>query len=548
MARVERLQDAIVGKEIRGQLGLLSFAIALVLLSACLNLSSLLLARFSEREREMAVRSALGAGRARVVRQLLTESLILGLAGGALGSGLAFLASRSFASFLPPALPRTEGLSVDGAVLLFAFALSVAAAIAFGLLPSLRASAKLDMLAIRGSAGAPGRQRLNRGLVAFEIASSVILLTAAALSIESFLRLSRVDPGFDAERTLVVAVSTPDGAYSEGEPKRQLFRKLYDDLGSIPGVEEVGSIHILPLESNNWNFPFYPEGRTLGPADTPPVANFRVVSPGYFRAMGIPLLEGRAIANADRDGSASVGMVNESFARAFFPGESPIGKEIRFFNPDGSPWEIVGVVGDVRQHGLAAPPSPEMYRPLEQWTLGRNEILLRTSLPPSSLVPAVRRVVAAVDPNLPIVRLSPMSEVVAGSLAASRFLALLLGAFAGLALLLALVGVFGVASSIAGARRREIGIRMALGSSSKSVLRRMLASGMAPVVPGLLAGLAGSQAVAQILLGHVPNLRPPSPASLLLISGLLAGAALLACYLPARKSSRVDPVAVLRLD
>jgi predicted permease len=549
-ARVERLQDSIVGRELRGQLGLLSFAIALVLLSACLNLSSLLLARFGEREREMAVRSALGAGRRRVVRQLLTESMILGLAGGALGAGLAVLASRSFASLLPPALPRTEGLSVDGAVLLFAFVLSAAAATAFGLLPSLRASAKLDMLAIRGraSSASPGKQRLNRGLVAFEIASSVILLTAAGLAIESFLRLSRVDPGFDAGRALAVAVSAPDGAYDEAGPKRELFRKLHESLASIPGVEEVGSIHILPLESNNWDFPFYPEGSLFGPKETPPHANFRVVSAGYFRAMGIPLLEGRELGDADRDGSAPVGLVNESFAGAFFPGVSPVGKKVQLFNSDGPTWEIVGVVGDVRQHGLSVPPSPEMYRPFDQWSLGRNEILLRTSLPPSSLAPSVRRVITAVDPNLPIVRLAPMSEVVAGSLSASRFVALLLGTFAALALVLAVVGVFGVASSIAGARKREIGIRMALGSSSKSVIRRMMASGMAPVLPGLLAGLAGSQAVARLLLSHVPNLRPPSLGALVLVSALLASAALLACYLPARKSSRVDPVAVLRLD
>ncbi|HEY7820483.1 MAG TPA: ABC transporter permease [Vicinamibacteria bacterium] len=549
-ARVERLQDAIVGRDVRGQLGVLSFSIALVLVSACLNLSSLLLARFGEREQEMAVRSALGAGRGRVVRQLLAESLVLGLAGGALGAALAVGSTRFLTSLLPPELPRIEGLAIDGSVLLFAFALSVAAALAFGLLPSLRASAKLDMLLIRGGAstGAPSLQRLNRGLVAFEIASSVILLTAASLSVESFLRLSGTDPGFDAERALVAAVTVPDGAHDDAEQKRQLFRSLEAKLSAIPGVEEVGAIHILPLDSSNWNFPFYPEGTDYGPNETPPRANFRVVSPGYFRAMGIPLLEGRELADADREGSAPVGMVNESFARAFFPGESAVGKTIRLFNPDGEPFEIVGISGDVRQHGLAVPPSPEMYRPFEQWSVGRYEILLRTWLPPASLNAAVRRAVATVDPNLPIVRLSPMSGIVAASLAASRFVALLLGAFAALALFLAVVGVFGIAASIAGARKREIGIRMALGSSSTSVVRRMMASGMAPVLPGLLAGLVGSQAVSRLLLSYVPNLRPPSFAALAATSGFLAAAALLAAYLPARKSSRLDPVAVLRLD
>ncbi len=384
--------------------------------------------------------------------------------------------------------------------------------------------------------------------MAFEIAASVVLLTAAGLFVESFLRLSRTDPGFEAERALVVAVSTPEGAYPEPEQKRQLFRRLYESLASIPAVEAVGSIHILPLDSSNWDFSFYPEGQVLGPKDTPPRANFRVVSPGYFRAMGIPLLEGRELDDGDRDGSAAVGIVNETFARAIFPGESAVGKTIRLFNADGDPWEIVGVAGDVHQRGLALAPSPEMYRPLDQWTLSRNEIVLRASLPPQSLGPAVRRAVAEVDPNLPIVRLSPMSEIVAGSLATSRFVALLLGAFAALAVLLAVVGLFGVASSIASARKREIGIRMALGSTASSVLSRMLVSGMAPVPAGLLAGFVGSQAITRLLLGLVPSLRAPSLTALVLLAALLAAAALLACYLPARKSSRLDPVAVLRLD
>jgi predicted permease len=549
-ARVVRLQDAIVGKDVRGQLFLLALAVALVLLSACFNLSALLLARYAERERELAVRSALGAPRGRVLRQLLTESTILGLAGGALGAGLAALTSRSLASLLPPEIPRTEGLEADGSVLLFALGLSIAAAFAFGLLPSLRASSRSGVLALRrgGTSGGATGQRLHRGLVAFEIASCLVLLMAAGLVIESFLRLSRTDPGFDAERALVAAVSAPDDAYPDAERKRELFRRLHERLSAIPGVDEVGSIHILPLDTSNWDFSLFPEGRVLGSTETPPRANFRVVSPRYFRAMGIPLLEGRQLSDADRGGGAAVGMVNASFARAIFPGESAVGKEIHLFRPDGDSFEIVGVVGDVRQHGLALEPVPEMYRPLEQWSLGRNEIVLRTSLEPASLVAAVRGAVADVDPNLPVVRLAPMSEIVSRSLATSRFVTLLLGAFAALALLLAVVGVYGVASSMAGSRKREIGIRMALGSTSSSVLRRMMISGMAPVVPGLLAGLIGARAAARLLLTLVPNLRPATTEVLLLTACLLSAVALLACYLPARKSSRVDPVAVLRLD
>ena len=549
-ARVERLQDAIVGTEVKGQLLLLAVAVALVLLSACFNLAALLLARYGERECEIAVRSALGAGRGRVLRQLLTESTLLGLAGGVLGAGLAAATSRSLASLLPPELPRTEGLAADANVLLFALGLSVAAAVAFGLLPSLRASSKSGTLALRRGAasGGPNGQRLHRGLVAFEIASCLVLLTAAGLVLDSFLRLSRTDPGFDAESALVAAVSAPDGAYPEAVQKRELHQALLQSLASIPGVDEVGSIHILPLDSSNWDFPLFPEGSVLLPSERPPRANFRVVSPGYFRAMGIPLLEGRELTGADREESSPVGMVNASFARAIFPGESAVGKQVRLFRPDGQSFEIVGVVKDVRQHGLALEPRAEMYRPFEQWSLGRNEIVLRASVDPASLAPSVRRAVAAVDPNLPIVRLSPMSEIVAGSLATSRFVTLLLAAFAALALVLAAVGVYGVASSIAISRRREIGIRMALGSTSSSVLRRMILSGMVPVLPGLLAGLIGSRAVSQILLTLVPNLRPWPPAGVLLVASFLSAVALLACYMPARKSSRVDPMTVLRLD
>jgi predicted permease len=548
-ARVERLQDAIVGAELRGQLLLLAVAVGLVLLSACFNLAALLLARYGEREREIAVRVALGARRGRVLRQLLAESTVLGLAGGFVGAGLAALASRSLAILLPPELPRTEGLAADGNVLLFALSVSVVASVAFGLLPALRASAKAGTLGLRGAISeGPARQRLHRGLVAFEIASCLVLLTAAGLVLESFLRLSRTDPGFDADNVLVAAISAPDGAYPDPAQQRQLHRALHESLASIPGVEEVGSIHILPLDSSNWDFPLFPEGSVLGSNETPPRANFRVVSPGYFRAMGIPLLEGRELTDADSGESPPVGIVNRSFARAIFPGENAVGKEIRLFRPDGQSFEIAGVVGDVRQHGLALEPRPEIYRPFDQWSLGRSEIVLRASVDPASIAPAVRRAVAAVDPNLPIVRLSPLSAIVAGSLATSRFVALLLVAFSALALVAAAVGVYGVASAIASSRRREIGIRMALGSTSSSVLRRTLLSGMAPVLPGVLAGLVGARAVSQVLLAVVPNLRPSSLAALLLSASFLSGVALLACYLPARKSSRVDPMAILRID
>ncbi|HEY7820101.1 MAG TPA: ABC transporter permease, partial [Vicinamibacteria bacterium] len=435
LARVEKLQDAVVGPEVRGKLLLLAAAVGMVLLLACGNLSTLLIARYGERERELSVRCALGAARSRVLRQLWAESLLLGLWGGGLGALLASIGIRFFGALLPADIPRTEGLSADGRVLAFALLVSLASAVIFGLPPALRASMGGQVLALRAGATAPARHRLHGSLVAFQIASCLVLLTAAGLSIQGFLELSHVDPGFEPEAVLVASVSTPDGAYPEDAQKSRLFEAIVEKLSAIPGVVRAGTIHILPLDSSNWNFPLYPEGRTIGPTETPPVANFRVVSGDYFRAMGIPLFQGRQLTSADRRETAPVAVVNRTLAETIWPGENALGKKVRLLASDGQELEIVGVVGDVRQHGLDSEPRAEIYRPLAQWTLGRNVVVLQTAGDPSSLAESVRQAIWSIDPNLPIGDLSPMNAIVSGSIASSRFVVLLLGGFAVLALL-----------------------------------------------------------------------------------------------------------------
>jgi putative ABC transport system permease protein len=548
-ARVATLRDAIVGGDLKSELFLLAAASGMVLLVACFNLSTLLLARYGDRERELAVRTALGAKRTTVVRQLLTESMVLGLGGGALATGLAAAAISWLATRLPPELPRAEGLAIEPGVLVFAFLLSVATALAFGVVPAVRASGRIasEQLRTATTTGAQDRHRLDRWLVGAEVASCLVLLAASGLLLEGFRNLVRIDPGFDVDRVFVAGVEAPESRYRE-ESTRALFRELVDRIAAAPGVERVGSIHLLPFEPGNWDFPIYPQGRVIGAEETPPHANFRVVSPGYFPAMGIPLLEGRLLTPTDRNDSAPVGLVNASFARSNFPGESALGKQIHLFGPGGPAFTVVGVVGDIRQHGLAAESRPEMYRPLEQWGLGRNYLMIRTRGNPDSLAGTIRELVRSVDPDLPIVRLSSMRDVVSGSIATSRFVTLLLAAFAGLALALASVGVYGLAASIAASRRREIGIRVALGAGSRAVLSRVLFQGMAPVAAGLFVGLVGAGTASKLLRSLLPEVTVARPGLVAVVTVFLGLVALAACYIPARRASRVDPLSILRLD
>jgi hypothetical protein len=349
----------------------------------------------------------------------------------------------------------------------------------------------------------------------------------------------------------------------EGEPEELSGAVVSPNYFSVLGVDAVlgrtfvlseenpGQTDVCVLSEGLWKRRFGGDEGVLGrriPTETPPRANFRVISPGYFGAMGVPVLEGRDLTDADRSGGPPVGLVNQKLAREIWPNESALGKEVHVFGPSGPAFTVVGVVGDVHQHGLAIEPSPEMYRPLEQWSLGRNYMMVRTAVEPERLVAAVRDTIWSVDADVPIVRLSPMNEVVSGSIAASRLTAVLVSAFAALALALAAIGVYGVASSIVTARVRQIGIRMALGAGGGSVLRRALVQGMFPVAPGVLAGAIIASTASRALDGLLVDARAPGPLTFLAIAVFLAAVTLLACYLPARRASRVDPVTVLRRE
>ena len=548
-ARVERLIDVAVGRGVRARLWLLLGAVGIVLLVVCSNVANLLFARGTDRARELAIRTALGAGRRRLFRQLMTEHGVLGLLGGALGVAVAFSAVSLLARHLPSELPRTDGLAVDARVVVFSAVVALGATLLFGLVPALRATGP-DLPATLRSGGAriSGRQQLQRLLVAGEVGASVVLVLLAGLVIKSFWKLNQIDPGFEPERVFVLSVYAPDARYSEPEERRQFFRELMPRLASIPGVEAAGSIHILPMSVGSWDFPYYPEGRVIGEGEAPPAASFRVVAPGYFRSMAIPLIAGRPLAESDRDGVANVGLVNESFAKEAWPEGDPIGKEINVFSAGGPGFTVVGVVADVRQHALDIDARPEMYRPLDQWTLGRNFVTLRTALAPESLAKPAREVVRELDPNVPVVAMGSMASLVARSVATNRFVTTLLAVFAGLTLFLAAVGVYGVTSYIVSQRTHEIGLSMALGAGRSLVLRQAMRHGMQPVVIGMGLGvgcaLLASSWVERLLFG-VGSADPSTFAAVVLFLGSVA---LAACYIPARRASRIDLMTALRVD
>ncbi|HXV59828.1 MAG TPA: ABC transporter permease [Vicinamibacteria bacterium] len=548
-AGAERLDRVIVG-ETRSYLALLSLAVGMVLLLVCANVASLLLTRHGERAREIAMRSALGAGRGRVVRQLVTESLLLGVAGGALGTAAAGLAISAIRPVVAREAVHAAEMSLDVRVLGFALLTSCGAALLFGALPALRASRTEVASWLGGGLRATHarRQGFPRLVVVFEVASSVVLVTAAAVMVSSLIQLGRVDPGFDAEPALIVGVNAPDSRYKEPPAKRQLYRELLPRLERIPGVRAAGGIHLLPMSTGNWNFPYVPEGMTYAEDEPLPNANFRVVTPGYFRAMGISLLSGRDFAPSDRDDATAVGIVNETMASRLFSGEDPIGRRVHIFSPTGPEFVIVGVVGDVRQHGLDSEPRPEMYRPLEQWPLGRMLMILKTDGDPEALAAAAREVVRSVDPDLPIVQLGSLGDFVAQSLSASRVVSALLVAFALLALLLAVVGVYGVASAIVSAGVREIGIRMALGASGDRVRRDSLRREMIPIAAGVLLGFAGSVFVERLMMGTLTKLVAAGPGLLVSTSLFVTVVGIISCWLPAGRASRVEPTVALRFE
>ncbi|HWZ85042.1 MAG TPA: ABC transporter permease, partial [Thermoanaerobaculia bacterium] len=488
---------------VRTALLVLLAAVGLVFLIACANVANLLLARGSARSREIAVRMALGAGRGRLVRQLLTESLLLGLAGGVLGLGLAFAGLRGLRAWLPADLPRSSEIHVDAAVLLFALGTSVLAAVVFGLAPAVAtASVNLSTTLKEGSAAAGagrGRRRVRGLLVVAEIALSFLLLAGAGLLLRSLVRLQEVPLGFHPESVLTAGLSLPRAQYSKPEQWIAFYRRLSEALQSEPGVVAAAAVLPLPLEGGGLNFGFTIEGRPDQKPGGDRTANYTALTPEYFRVLGVSLVRGRLFAPRDAAGATRVCAISSAFAGQYFPGEDPIGKRLVFGFTESVPREIVGIVADVKRNGPGAPSQPEMYVPFDQDPWWAAYVAVRVRGDPERLASVLRASVRSLDPTLPVADIQPMSQIVADSIAEPRFRAMLLGLFAGLALLLAVIGIYGVVSYDVGRRSREIGIRLALGAERKNILQMILRRGLALAVTGAAVGLIGAILVSYLM-------------------------------------------------
>ncbi|MET0554220.1 MAG: ABC transporter permease [Vicinamibacteria bacterium] len=533
----------------RPAMGALLAAVALVLLIACANVANLLLARAAARQGELAVRSALGASRPRLVRQLLTESVLLALAGGACGLGLAWAGVGVLAALVPAEVPRVAGIAVDWRVALFTLAVSVAAGVVFGLAPALGAS-RVDLAGALKQAGRTGDAaatgRLRRTLVVAEVALALVLLVAAGVTVRSYARLSGVDPGFAPDRLFSARVALPESDYPQGSARVTAF---YDALvlrvRALPGVGAACVVQALPLGGNDNNTSVEVEGAPRAAGERT-ATGLRFVGLDYFRTMAIERTRGRDFAATDDGRARAVAIVNETFARRYLAGADPVGRRIALGFGGEGPKEIVGVVRDVRHASLAEPPGPEAYVPVAQFPLNALAVVVRSDLDASAVLPMLEEAVHGLDPNLPLSDAAPVADVLSRSVAAQRFAAWLVGLFAAVALVLAGVGVYGVVSYGVAQRTREIGIRAALGARAGRVLAMVVAQGMAPVAVGLALGSAGALVLGRLLGGLVYE-GGSGTAPVCAVAAVLLGAiALAACAVPARRATRVDPVTALR--
>jgi putative ABC transport system permease protein len=527
-------------------------AVAFVLLIACANVANLLLARAAARQREIALRSALGAGHARIVRQLLTESVLLALLGGVLGLALAWAGVRGLIAWSPADLPRIDGVRVDGSVLAFTLGVSLFTGLLFGLLPAFQTARhdSADTLKEGGRGVGGGRQRARALLVVSEVALALVLLVGAGLMLKSFLRLLDADPGFDERGVVTMTLALPQAKYPGDGPRRAFFEQVLQRLEGAPGIEALAST--APL-LGGWQTTFDIEGRPVAPAGQRLSTDITRVSPGYFRAMGVTLLRGRDFDQRDREGQPPVCIVDETLAAAHWPNEDPLGKRLRLGGPDDdSPWiQVVGVVRHVKNYGVDSDSRVETYVPYLQSPLGFATLVARAD-DAAAAVSAVRRAAQSVDPDVPVFQVRPLHEIVADGRAPRRLAAQLLAAFAALALLLAAIGIYGVMSYAVTQQTFEIGVRVALGAHAADIFGLVLGRGMRLVSIGLAVGLALALSLALglaralgALLFQVSHTDPPTFAG---VPFLLAFVALLACVVPARRALRVDPNVALRCE
>jgi len=547
-AAVIPLHEDLVG-DVRPALLVLLGAVGFVLLIACANVANLVLARTVARRKEIAVRAALGAGRDRIVRPILAETTILGLAGGALGLLLAGLGVRLIVAFLGDQMPRVNDIRVDLPVLAFTFGLGILTGILAGLLPAWKLSHANpnDALKQGGRSDADaGSPVLRHALVVAEVALALVLMLGAGLLVRSLGRLESVNPGFEPKNVLHARLSLPDGKYPTPAARAAFFERLLERVRVLPGVEAAGAINTLPLTDGGSTQPIAIDGRPVVPMSEQPEVAVRVISPGTLPALRIRLLEGRDFTAADTVDSPSAVLISEAMAKRFWPGESAVGKRLTLtFSPE-SKREVVGVLADVKLRGLAKPePISAIYVPHGQMPWGWMALLVRTAQDPGSLASAVRAAVSALDPDQPVLEVGTMEEHLGQTLSHPRFNMLLLAVFAVLALALSALGIYSVLSYGVRRRTREIGIRMALGANRRDVLRLIVFQGMRPALIGLAVGLAGALALGRALSSLVFGVRATDPLTFAAVSLLLGLVALAACAVPAWRASRVHPTEAL---
>ena len=550
--RIEPLQQTITG-DVKLPLLLLLGAVGLVLLIACANVANLLLSRATSRSKEIALRIALGAGKGRIARQLLTECALLGVLGGLIGTLVAYWGVATLVPLLPSSLPKYHSIRVDGWVLVFALALSLATSLVFGLAPVLFAAGsdphkELGEGARAGESAGPRRARSF--LAAGEIALAMVLLTGAGLLMRSFAELTSVNPGFEPNHVVKAMVSLPQFQYSTPKQWGAFSDELVTRLQALPGMQDSAIAGPLPMVDCCVSLSFQIVGNPPPQAGTADTANYVPASPNYFSVMGIPLLRGRLFNESDSSSSVPVALISEALAKRYFPNEDPLGRHLTFGFPANGivSRAIVGIVGDIHDVSLGEKPGPMLYVPFSQAPLYGGEVVVKSTLSASAVVSAIRSVTHSIDKNLPVTDIAPLADVLNASMAQPRFRTLLLGLFGAIALMLAAVGIFGVISYSVSRRTRELGIRMALGAPPGSVLSMILRETLALTLIGIAAGVPCAVVTARLITHLLFNVPPYDPVTLALVSLVLVAVGALASYIPARRAARIDPLLALRYE
>ncbi len=567
--RIRPMMEVLVGDTVRNTLWILLGAVAFVLLIACANIANLLLARATARRKEMAIRAALGAGRWRIARQLLTESLLLAIVGGGIGLAIARLAIDFILYVSPTAIPRSREITLDWRVLTFTLGVSVLTGILFGLVPAIQAG-EVDVHETLKEAGrgTSARHWLRSSLVIVEVATTMVLLIGAGLMIRSFYRLENVNPGFSYENLTSFTVSLPQKKYATEEQRSGFFNHLVQNIRTLPGVQSAAAASGLPLGNNGWQTSFLVDGQPKPPPSQTPLMEACTVTPDYFRAMNIPLLRGRYFTDQDdrsfiagRDLSklnegermiagSNVIIIDEEFARLYWPNQDAVGKHIRFGTDPKAPLlEVIGVVGRVKMESLSDDSNRvQGYFSFSQIPVTGMTVVIKGNGDPNQLIASARSQVKAVDPDQPIYNIRTMDEIHGEAVAPQRLNLMLLSIFAGIAFVLAMVGIYGVMSYAVTQRTHEIGIRMAIGAQPRDVFRMILGQGMMLTIIGMVAGLLGAFGLTRLMATMLFGVKPTDPATFAGVALLLTAVALVACYIPGRRATKVDPVDSLRYE